>query len=179
MERVNEQLDLRAFIRYMAVQNFIGENDGFVGYAGMNNFYFYRKENSPTHVFLAWDEDNAFWGAEFPLDTRHGENVLMRKAMGVPELRDLYYETLLEAAIMAETRDEGADTGWLEQEVRRQLDQIEGPLSEDPNKPYTMDDYAASRTFMLITAQQRPRYVQNQVLQEPPPQQPQRKHKLP
>ena len=33
----------------------------------MNNFYLYRLENSSRHVFLAWDEDNAFWGSDFPL----------------------------------------------------------------------------------------------------------------
>ena len=88
LSALGEHLDLQAFVRYMAGQNFVGQNDGFLGYAGMNNFYFYRLENSSRHVFLPWDEDNAFWGIEFPIDMRHEENVLMRKAMEVPELSD-------------------------------------------------------------------------------------------
>ncbi len=68
---LGEHLDLPAFMRYIAAQNFVGQNDGFLGYAGMNNFYLYRLENSTRHVFLAWDEDNAFWGPDFPISTRH------------------------------------------------------------------------------------------------------------
>ena len=84
---LNEHLDLHAFMRYVAAQNFVGQNDGFLGYEGMNNFYFYRLENSSQHVFIAWDEDNAFWGPEYPIDMRQQDNVLTRKAMQVPELR--------------------------------------------------------------------------------------------
>ena len=29
----------------------------------MNNFYFYRLEDTTRHVFIAWDEDNAFLSA--------------------------------------------------------------------------------------------------------------------
>ena len=41
----------------------------------MNNFYFYRLENSPSHVFIAWDEDNAFLQPDFGITTRLEENV--------------------------------------------------------------------------------------------------------
>lgn len=157
---LDPKLDLRYFIRYVAVQNFLGENDGFVGYDGMNNFYFYRKENSEQHVFISWDEDNAFWGPEFDLTTRHEENVLMRKAMEVRELSDLYYETLAEAARVASTPD-GGDLGWLENEVRRQLDMIRDPMSDDRNRPYSFDDFESQRTFMIIFARDRSRFVES------------------
>ena len=75
------RLDVAAFLRYVAAQNFVAENDGFAGYDGMNNFYFYRLEDSTRHVFVAWDEDNAFLTPDFALTTRHEENVLMRKVM--------------------------------------------------------------------------------------------------
>ena len=75
------RLDVAAFLRYVAAQNFVAENDGFVGYDGMNNFYFYRLEDSTRHAFVAWDEDNAFLIADFGLTMRHDENVLMRKVM--------------------------------------------------------------------------------------------------
>jgi spore coat protein CotH len=160
LEQLDPKLDLRALVRYVAVQNFLGENDGFLGYDGMNNFYLYRKENSDQHVFLAWDEDNAFWGPEFPLNIRHDENVLFRKAMEVGELRDLYYATLAEAARLAETPDQGSELGWLENTVRGQLDLVYDALAEDPNKPYSMDDHAFHRSAVIIFSTQRSRFVQ-------------------
>ena len=71
----------------MAAQNFVAQNDGFLGYAGINNFYFYRLENTLRHQFIAWDEDNAFAFPDFSLTERHNDSTLMRKAMEVPELR--------------------------------------------------------------------------------------------
>ena len=147
-------------VRFVAIQNFLSENDGLLGYDGMNNFYFYRKENSSQHVFIAWDDDNAFSSQEFELTTRHGENVLFQKAMEVQELRDLYYQTLEEAASMAETPD-GTDLGWLESEVRRRLEMVRQPLEEDPNKPYTMNDFENARSGMIQFSTLRSRYVRS------------------
>lgn len=73
------RLDVTAFLRYTAAQNLVAQEDGFTGYDGMNNFYFYRLEDSPQHVVIAWDEDNAFARQDFGITTRHDENVLMRK----------------------------------------------------------------------------------------------------
>ena len=160
---LGEQLDLDAFVRYVAGQNFIGENDGFLGYAGMNNFYFYRLENSTKHVFLAWDEDNAFWGPEFPITMRHQDNVLMSKAMQVSELHDLYNAVLLEAAQLAEepTGDDGVP--WLEYETRRQLDLLYDALREDPVKPYSIEEHENARNAVILFARDRMRYVRDQL----------------
>jgi hypothetical protein len=147
-------------IRFVAVQNFLGENDGLLGYDGMNNFYFYRKENSDQHVFIAWDNDNTFASQEYELTARHQENVLFQKAMEVPELRDLYFQTLAEAAEMAETPD-GSELGWLENEVRRRLEMIEPYLAQDSNKPYTMEDFATARSAMIQFSLHRSRFVQS------------------
>ena len=160
LESLDPRLDLRQMVRFAAIQNFLSENDGLLGYDGMNNFYFYRKENSSQHVFIAWDDDNAFSSQEFELTTRHGENVLFQKAMEVQELRDLYYQTLEEAASMAETPD-GTDLGWLESEVRRRLEMVRQPLEEDPNKPYTMNDFENARSGMIQFSTLRSRYVRS------------------
>jgi spore coat protein CotH len=164
LEQLDSKLDLRQMVRFAAVQNFLGENDGLLGYDGMNNFYFYRKENSDQHVFIAWDDDNAFSSQEFDVTTRHDENVLFRKAMEIEELRDLYYQTLEEAARMAETPD-GTDLGWLESEIRRRLDLIESSLAEDPNKPYSMQDFADHRNAMIQFSTQRSRFVKSNLPQ--------------
>jgi len=41
--RVSEYLDLDQFVTYLAIENFLSEDDGFLGYAGMANFYMYRR----------------------------------------------------------------------------------------------------------------------------------------
>src|SRR5262245_11999884 len=76
---LGERLDLPATMRYVAAQAYVAQNDGLLGYAGMNNFYFYRLEGSSKHAFLAWDEDNAFNSLDFPVSMRQDENVQVRR----------------------------------------------------------------------------------------------------
>lgn len=160
---VGAYLDLPAFMRYVAAQNFVAQRDGFLGYAGMNNFYFYRLEGTATHVFLAWDEDNAFDNVDWSITDRHDENVLMRKAMQVPELAAEYYAALRQAADLASepTGDNGQP--WLEYEVQRQLDLIAQPIRDDNNKPYTVVDHEAAREQMLEFAARRAAVVREQL----------------
>ena len=72
----------------------------------------------------------------------------------------MYYATLAEAARVAETPD-GTELGWLENEVRRQLDMIRDPISEDRNRPYTFDEHESQRTHMIIFSRDRSRFVQS------------------
>jgi spore coat protein CotH len=160
---LGEHLDLSAFVRYVAGQSFVGQNDGFLGYAGMNNFYFYRLENAVKHVFISWDEDNAFFGPEFPITMRHEDNVLMSKAMQVRELHDEYNNVLAEAARLADEPTGPDGMAWLEFEVRRQLDLISDAMREDPSKPYTFDQHLADRNFMILFSRERTRNVNSQL----------------
>ena len=121
----------------MAAQNFVAQNDGFLGYDGMNNFYFYRLEDTTRHVFIAWDEDNAFLSADFPLTTRHEENVLMRKMMEAGAWRAQYLQRAPGGRRLGGAgRRTGRAEGWLLAEMRRQLDLIGDAMREDPSKPY-------------------------------------------
>lgn len=161
MNEIQPRLDLRQFVRYVAIQNFMSQNDGFLGAWGINNFYFYRKENSDQHVLIPWDEDNAFISPEYDLRARHEENVLFRKAMEVRELNDLYYETLREAAEMADARPEGSEVGWLEGEIRRQLDLVYEPLAVDQYRipHYSMAEHESHRNALIDFARERSRIV--------------------
>lgn len=161
---LGERLDLPQFMKYVAAQNFVAQNDGFLGYAGINNFYFYRLENTLRHQFIAWDEDNAFAFPDFSLTERHNDNTLMRKAMEVPELRSEYYNGL-RAAMTAADEPTGADgLGWLEAEIRRQTDLISSAIQEDPVKPYTFDEYQNARVAMILFAQGRSQFVNEGLL---------------
>jgi len=154
-QTINPRLDLGAFVRYIAAQNFIAQDDGFNGYAGMNNFYFYRLENSTNHVFIAWDEDVAFLSPEFGLTTRLDENVLTRKTLELPAYRSQYFSVLSEAASSA------AD--WMRQEMQRQLDLINQAMLEDQQKPYTNAEYNAERERMLAFPDARITFVRCEV----------------
>jgi spore coat protein CotH len=156
---LEQRLDVTAFVRYVALQNFVAQYDGFLGYDGMNNFYFYRLEDSSRHVFIAWDEDNALLSPEFALDTRHSENVLMRRVMEVGAWQSRYYSVLAEAVDSAEQVEEAQTEGWLLAEARRQLDLIAGAMREDPAKPYSNDAHEAARANVLAFPAARTAYV--------------------
>jgi spore coat protein CotH len=138
---IRPRLDLPAFVKYIAGQTFIAQNDGFNGYAGMNNFYFYRLEDSTTHTFIAWDEDNAFLATDFAIATRLDENVLTRKTLELAAHRSQYYAELVAAA------DAAAD--WMQQEMQRQFDLVHEAMVTDTQKPYTNADYEAERERLL------------------------------
>jgi spore coat protein CotH len=161
--QIGPRLDLPALMRYVAAQAYVAQNDGFLGYEGMNNFYFYRLEGSPQHVFLAWDEDNAFDSTDFPVTTRQEENVLVRKAMQVPELREAFYNGLRAAIASADEPTGPNQVPWLEYEVTRQLDLVAQAVRDDQNKPYSVVDHEAARAAMIAFAQNRSRIVREQL----------------
>ena len=152
---VAPKLDLSAFVRYIAMQNFIAQNDGFNGYDGMNNFYFYRLENSDQHVFIAWDEDNAFLGSDFGITTRLSDNILTRNTLQLSGFSSQYYQVLLEAATSA--------SDWMQAEMQRQFEMIATAMQEDTAKPYTNAEHAADRDALLTFAPARVTYVRCEV----------------
>ena len=152
---IGERLDLTATVRYLAAQNFVADYDGFNGYDGMNNFYFYRKENSAQHVLIAWDEDNAFLQPDYRILTRVEENVLTNKLLALPAYATQYFSALLEAA--------DAAAGWLQPEMQRQLEMINDAMLEDTVKPYSNTEYQAARETLLAFPDSRITYVRCEV----------------
>jgi spore coat protein CotH len=154
-EVVGSRIDLPAFVRYIAAQNFVAENDGFNGYDGMNNFYLYRLEDSTRHVFVAWDEDVGFLQTDFGIMTRLDENTLSRKTLALPAYMGQYFSDLLEAADSA--------SGWLEQEIQRQFSMIDDAMLGDPVKLFTSDEYQAAKSTLLAFPDARINYVRCEV----------------
>jgi spore coat protein H len=157
-QTIAPRLDLPAFVRYISAQNFIAQNDGFNGYDGMNNFYFYRLENSPQHVFIAWDEDVAFLQPDFGITTRNEENVLTRKTLELPAYQSQYLSVLSEAASSA--------SDWLRPEMQRQFDMINEAMLADTNKPYTNAEYMSDRESLLAFPDARITYVRCEVAKQ-------------
>lgn len=152
VEVIGPRFDIPGFIRFVAAQAFLGDTDGFLGAFGVNNFYLYRLENQDKHVLISWDTDNTFWGPTFPIlpdDT----NVLMQKLMRIPEYNALWYAELARATELAE-----AD-GWLDTEIIRHVQLIEGAMREDVYKPYSNNSFEGEAGEMLSFARERIAYV--------------------
>ncbi|MEO8678798.1 MAG: CotH kinase family protein [Vicinamibacterales bacterium] len=145
--------DIPAFIRYLAAQTFMADTDGFLGNAGMNNFYLYRLEKSDLQTLIAWDADNAFWGPEFSIDTTWARNTLVDKLMSIPEYNALFITEMKRTVEMAE-----AD-GWLNTEIIRDVQRIDTAMKEDPVKPHTEASYLGSVGAMLDFAGHRITFV--------------------
>ena len=174
---VSDYLDLGKVATHLAIENFIAEDDGILGYAGMNNFYLYRFEDSKRSQFIAWDKDNTFHSVDFGIMNRVGDNVLARRTLAEPQYKNAYLNTLLDAAASAMEPDAEAakdkndkDTaslpGWLEREVRRQYEQIRSLARSDTFKPYSNDDFEASIEGLLTFARERANFVKDRVAEE-------------
>jgi hypothetical protein len=180
---IGQRLDLMAFTKHLALENFVAELDGFVGYAGMNNFYFYRMEHTGLGRPIVWDKDVAFHSVDFPLFHRIDENTLARRVLAIPEMRALYLNTLEQAAHSAnepepppETSNPGQSSlnddpeqpkpGWLEREVRRLYTLVQPFVHADTNKPYSNERFEDEIVKVLELARQRPGWVLNEVKNE-------------
>lgn len=161
VESVSAYLDLPLFMRHVAVQSFLAQWDGILGYAGVNNFYLYRFENSSRVQFILWDEDNAFHSADFPILEGHERNVLMRRAMSVPELNAAYFDGLRAAA--ASAAEPAGDVSWLEQEIQQQRSIMDAAMRVDPVKPFTNEQYEAVADGLVEFARVRPAIVLSQI----------------
>jgi spore coat protein CotH len=155
-ERVEQYIDLNQFMIHAGVEAFIAENDGLLGYAGMNNFYLYRQQGTSRHRLFPWDKDNAFLSIEGPIATTDA-NVLFRRAMGYADLRELYLSTVEQTARVAAADD------FLAFEIERLVAQILDAARADTRKQFTNDRFAAAVDFMREFAVRRPSIVLNDV----------------
>ena len=164
LDAVGALVDVRAFVRQAAVENFLGDFDGLLGYAGMNNFYLYRPLSSRTATFIPWDKSEAFKAGPFhPVVWNVSDipdwvrNRLMDRAMTVPEIHDLYFDTLLACAAVASAE------GWLDQEIRREYEQVRQAALDDTVKPFTNDEFEYEVQQLLEFARQRSAAVMQDV----------------
>jgi len=171
-----EFLDLKKFIRHIAIENFLADQDGLTGDYGPNNFYFYRFLNTSRFQVIPWDKSNAFWDSpsysifrniqEGPENHR---NKLVVRALRDPELRELYLTTLLEAADSAmgapETRQNAAATvsGWLEAEVEHEFRQVQAADVADPVRNHSQGQFEAGVETLRTFGRQRADRVREQV----------------
>jgi spore coat protein CotH len=156
---VADYVDVPQFMKLTAIQNFLAEWDGLLGYAGLNNFYFYRFNNKNVVQFIPWDEGNTFHLLDYPIEQGHAENVLMRRAKRIPEWWQVYLDTLEASAAMA-TETDGADPrGWFEREVVRMQDLTRAATLADKVKPFSLAEFEQGSADVLRFSQARAPFV--------------------
>lgn len=131
---VGRLLDLDQFVSHLGVEQYVAEVDGFLGYAGMTNYYLYRRMSDNRFVIIPWDKDNAFAIVERSIWANAAGNVLTRRVLANPGLRQRYMETVAHAAEIA-----GGASGWLAQERARGYALIRPSVLEDPVRVYPKD----------------------------------------
>ena len=169
---IEEFLEMKKFIRHLAIENFLAEEDGLTGDYGPNNFYFYRLVNTNRFVILPWDKSNTFWDSVSYSILRNVEdgadnkrNKLVVRALKDTELRELWLTTILECAdSIMQPAAAGSTTSWLLSEVTRVSDQIRAATYADPSREfYTNADFDVSVRFLTTWAQTRSDNVRAQV----------------
>jgi CotH kinase protein len=142
-----EFLDLKKFIRHVAIERFLADTDDFLGYAGMANFYFYRFQNTKLFTFIPFDKSNAFSDSRYSIwhnitdVPTSQQNRLMARALSQRDLYDLYLDTLMECVRSASEAGSTDTRGWLEREVEREYTQVRDAALSDPSKPFTNDQF--------------------------------------
>jgi hypothetical protein len=137
--------------------------DGLVGSFGLNNFYLFRAAGGGPFRIVPWDEDNAFHALGYPVDADHDKHVLMRRTMQVPELRQLFFDTLHRVSQLAEARESDQGPTWLEREINRRRDLIAARLHDDLVKPHHDDDFVREVAANVDFARNRAAVVREQL----------------
>ena len=163
-QAISEYLDLEAFVRYLAVERFLADIDGFLGFWGPNNFHLYRFEGVNRSALIAWDKDSAIQDRHEDLLTRVADNVLARRVLGIPRYYQQYFETLKACADLSMERSTPESTvGWFEEEMQREITQFLPSAHADMNKPYTTERVDGELEGMPRFARERGPFVANEV----------------
>ncbi len=156
-EWVSQYIDLPQLVSHVAIETFLAEADGFLGTAGMANFYLYRPAATNVHRLLAWDRDTTFQRIDSPIFARIEDNVLFGRALGFADLRNLYLDVLERCARSA------SDGGWLESEIARADALIRRSVYEDASKPFSNESYDQGVAYLVEFAKKRSPYVLQEV----------------
>ena len=157
-ERVSRYIDLPQLVRYVAIEMFLGEIDGFLGGSGLANFNLYRPPDSTIHRVLPWDRDTTFHVVEDSIFTRVHENELFRRALSFDDLRALYLDVLADCARSA------AENRWLENQVLRAHMLISDVVRQEPPVRYSYEEFERAIAHVLNFARRRPARVEEEAV---------------
>jgi hypothetical protein len=125
------------FLTYVAAENATADNDGFVGYAGMNNFYVYQFKNTSRFVFIPWDKNTSFVQPDWPLFQRLDTNLLTRRLLADPAMKQAYVDAMKKAAGFV-------GTAFLGPKLEAAYTLIREAALTDTKKPFTNEEFEQS-----------------------------------
>ena len=170
---IEPYIDWDNFLKHIAIENVLADQDGFNGEYGINNFYFYRLHNTTKFMWIPWDKSEAFknsssqsiWNhiLDGPIERR---NKLSGRAMTSPDLQSKYLNYLVDAANSLGELDAAnpSDTrGWMEREIDREYAQIKDLVYTDPDRPFTNAQFEDEVARLKEFAKERPKFVLNAV----------------
>jgi len=128
-------LDVDRFLTYIAVENAIAGQDGFLGLQGMNNFYTYQLQGTTKFVFIPWDQDTTFVSANWSVLQRTDTNVLVRKLLADPAKKQFYLDQVKTAAARA------VNTAFLTPKLEANYGVMRNAVLADTKKPFTNDEF--------------------------------------
>ena len=155
--RVEEVMNLDQLARYIAIEAYVAENDGFLGYDGLNNHYWYRPSGSGRHQVLPWDKDQAFIFLDSSIFRGVEENELVRRALAQPDLRELYLNFLDQIVGLM------IDGDWFKNELERFVALITPVVEEDTKKQFSTDAFFEKVDFIRMFADVRPGFIRDEV----------------
>lgn len=149
---VERYIDLDQFVSHVAIETFLAEADGVLGYAGMANFYLYRPASSTRHRLIVWDKDHAFWSLDSAIFPRSDDNILFSRALTFADLRTRFLQMLERCA-------QSVSSGWLDAAITDISALVADAARQDPLKPYSDEDRTSAVAFLHTFARERPGLV--------------------
>ena len=161
-ERVEEYVDLPQFVTQVAIESFLAENDGLLGYYGMNNFFLYRPAGSNASdscpgtrtivsSFLATRSSSA------PIRTFSS---LARLRIPICVICSSRCWSLRQTFRGVGVQDA---PGWLESEIDRIAALVAPSVEEDQRKSFSTEAFYESVVTMREFARLRPTLVRQQI----------------
>ncbi len=144
-------IDWDEVLRFLAVDWYIGDLDGFSGGVGTNNFYLYRAASDGKWRLLPWDKDATFIDKDHPLwrlDETGIENRWLFLVRNNPELKEKFVAYCRLAA------DEGS--GWLieQADLFREISNEEALA--DSRRPWDIVTYETALEEFFYYLRERP-----------------------
>jgi spore coat protein CotH len=148
-------IDPAKFLTYIAAENATVDNDGFVGYAGMNNFYVYQYKNTTRFVMIPWDKNTSFVQPDWPLYQRMDTNVLTRKLIADPAMKSAYVAAMKRAA-------DFVGTSFLGPKLEAWYTQVREAALTDTKKPFSNEEFEQAVGGLRGILAARPASIQSQ-----------------
>lgn len=132
---ISPYIDVDRLLTYIAVENAIAGQDGFVGLQGMNNFYIYQYVGTTKFVLIPWDQDTTFLSPTWPVAQRLDSNVLVSKILADPAKMQFYLAQVKAAAVKA------VNPAFLDPKVEAFYGVMRDAVLMDTKKPFTNEDF--------------------------------------